>query len=214
LIHLALCLGCRRGELVALRWSDIDLKRQKIKIAHSVYKLAGTEEALKGPKNKSSIRTLSVPEYCCRLLTAYHAEQAAERIKLGTLWKDNDFVFTQWNGKVMNPDTVSQWFSAFLKRHKLPHVKFHALRHSSATLALQSGANISSLWLHTSGILSPAQRTVISMLWNRPTRQWPTSLMRCLGKPQGRKKAGGHKPQSLSFSNKPQINPIIQNQNI
>lgn len=70
LIHLALCLGCRRGELVALRWNDIDLKRQKIKISLSVYKLAGTEEALKDPKNKSSIRTLSIPEYCCKLLTA------------------------------------------------------------------------------------------------------------------------------------------------
>lgn len=124
LIHLALCLGCRRGELISLRWSDVDLKKQKVKISHSVYKLAGNKEELKDPKNKSSIRTLSVPEYCCRLLTAYHAEQTAERIKLGTLWEDSDFIFTQWNGRVMNPDTVSQWFSAFLKRHKLPHIKF------------------------------------------------------------------------------------------
>ncbi len=83
-------------------------------------------------------------------LTAYHAEQTAKRIKLGTLWENNDFVFTQWNGKVMNSDTVSQWFSALLRRHKLPYVNFHALRHSSATLALQSGANIKSVAAHLS----------------------------------------------------------------
>lgn len=148
MIHLALCLGCRRGELIALHWSNIDFEKGMVKIEHSAYKLAGTPEELKDPKNRSSIRTLTIPEYCCKLLTAYHAEQTAERIKLGTLWQDGDFIFTQWDGKEMNPDTVSKWFSAFLKRHNLPHVKFHALRHSSATLALQDGANIKAVAAH------------------------------------------------------------------
>lgn len=148
LIHLALCLGCRRGELIALHWSNIDFEKGMVRIERSAYKLTGTPEKLKDPKNRSSIRTLTIPEYCCKLLTTYHAEQTAERIKLGTLWQDGDFIFTQWNGKEMNPDTASKWFSAFLKRHNLPHVKFHALRHSSATLALQDGANIKAVAAH------------------------------------------------------------------
>lgn len=148
LIHLALCLGCRRGELIALHWSDIDFETGMVKITHSAYKLAGTPEELKDPKNRSSIRTLTIPEYCCKLLTAYHAEQTAERMKLGTLWQDGYFIFTQWNGKEMNPDTASKWFSAFLRRHNLAHDKFHALRHSSATLALQDGANIKAVAAH------------------------------------------------------------------
>lgn len=148
LIHLALCLGCRRGELIALHWSNIDFETGMVRITHSAYKLSGAPEELKDPKNRSSIRTLTIPKYCCKLLMAYHAEQTAERMKLGSLWKDEDFIFTQWNGEEMNPDTASKWFSAFLKRHSLPHVKFHALRHSSATLALQDGANIKVVAAH------------------------------------------------------------------
>lgn len=82
------------------------------------------------------------------MITLLHTIYSDRGIKLGTLWEDDNFVFTQWNGKLMNPDTVSKWFCALLRRHEPLHVKFHAVRHSSATLALQGGADIKSIAAH------------------------------------------------------------------
>jgi integrase len=153
MVHMALCLGCRRGELVALHWRNINLETGMVKIEHSAYKLPGEDVKLKDPKNKSSLRNVILPTYCCDLLKIYRSEQTKERLKLGTLWHDDDFIFTTWNGEEINPDTPSKWFPAFLKRKSLSHVKFHALRHSSATLALYNGANIKAV----SGRLGHAQ---------------------------------------------------------
>lgn len=105
LVHLALALGCRRGELVALRWQDIDLDTGVVSIGHSAYKLKGKAPALKDPKNRSSLRNITLPQYCIPLLRCYRIGQNEERMKLGTLWQDGDWVFTKWNGEQMNPDT-------------------------------------------------------------------------------------------------------------
>ena len=142
MIHMALTLGCRRGELMALRWDSIDMENGSVSIDHSAFKLTGEPVRTKGPKNKGSIRKLTLPEYCTNLLKIYRKEQNEERLKLGDQWHGDNWVFTQWDGQEMNPDTPSSWFPKFLKSHGLPHVKFHALRHSSATLLLYSGSNI------------------------------------------------------------------------
>ncbi|MBC7324223.1 MAG: tyrosine-type recombinase/integrase, partial [Moorella sp. (in: Bacteria)] len=55
---------------------------------------------------------------------------------------DSDRLFTTWDGRPMHPDSVTSWFSDFLKRHGLPHLKFHALRHTSATLLLAEGISL------------------------------------------------------------------------
>jgi integrase len=143
MIHLALTLGCRRGELMALTWQSIDFQTNTVTINHSAYKLTGQPIAIKEPKNKSSIRKIAVPQYCIELLKTYRKEQAEYRLSIGNQWQDeSNWIFTQFDGHIMNPDTPSSWFPKFLKAHGLPHVKFHALRHSSATLLLYSGANI------------------------------------------------------------------------
>lgn len=142
MIHMALSLGCRRGELMALHFCDINFETSTVKIEHSAYKVTGESEKLKEPKNRSSIRNISIPQYVLDLLTMHHKEQTEERLKLGDQWHEQGYVFTTWNGEIMNVDTPSTWFPDFLKRHNLPHMKFHALRHSSATLLLYGGANI------------------------------------------------------------------------
>jgi dephospho-CoA kinase len=75
-----------------------------------------SKSAFKEPKNHSSTRNITLPSYCCDLLAAHRSEQLQDRLKLGTLWHDNDFIFTTWDGQEMNPDTPSKWFPAFLKR--------------------------------------------------------------------------------------------------
>lgn len=75
-----------------------------------------------------------MPPYCLRMLRRYRAEQDGWRLSLGDAWHGE--------GKPMYPTTPTQWFAKFLKRNGLPHRKFHALRHTSATLLLSNGTNI------------------------------------------------------------------------
>lgn len=141
LIHLALVTGCRRGELVALKWEKIDLDNRVVFIRHAAYKMTGEKEKLREPK-RGSIRNIAIPSYLVEMLRAYHKEQIERQLKIGDQWHDNGFLFVAWNGEEMDVSTPSHWWPDFLKRRNLPHVKFHALRHSSATLLLSSGENI------------------------------------------------------------------------
>lgn len=142
LINLAIVTGCRRGELVALKWSDIVFKADTVSISKSNYKLKGEEIKTKQPKTTGSIRMISIPEFMIAMLKDYQTEQKLTRLSIGNQWQGDNWIFTQWNGAPMYPTTPTLWFDKFLKRNGLAHRKFHALRHTSATLLLSSGANI------------------------------------------------------------------------
>ena len=88
------------------------------------------------------MRTVSVAPYCIELIRQLKAEKEREAFRLGTAWEGGEWLFTTWNGSIMHPATPSHWFREFLKRHGLKHRKFHALRHTSATLLLYGGVNI------------------------------------------------------------------------
>lgn len=141
LIHLAIVTGMRRGELCALKWSNIDLKQGLVIVKQSNYKLTGEEIKTKKPKNKKS-REIVIPEYLKELLRKHQLEQMQNSLRLGDRWHGDGWLFTQWNGEPMNPQTPTKQFAKFLARHNIPHRKFHSLRHTSATLLLSSGTNI------------------------------------------------------------------------
>ena len=141
LIHLAITTGARRGELLALKWDCIDLDNLTVKIKHSNYRLTGEETKTKSTKNNKQ-RTVSIPDYCAEILKAHKSNQLEKRFQVGDQWQNQDWVFTQWNGTPMEINTPSHWFKKFLKKNNIPHCKFHALRHTSATLLLAKGINI------------------------------------------------------------------------
>ena len=142
LIEVALFTGCRRGEIVGLKWADIDFEKQRISIKRSIYKLSDGKAREKEPKSRCSIRTISIPDRLCKTLTEYRIHQNRHISYLGDTWKNNDYVFTEENGYVMNPHTPTKQFSKFLKRHGIRHLKFHGLRHTSATMLLANGCDI------------------------------------------------------------------------
>lgn len=141
LVQLAIMTGCRRGELVGLKFSDIDCRTNKITIERSAYKCKGQPTSIKPPKDYE-VRTITVNDYCIKLIKLLKAEKCRKALELGTAWHEENWLFTQWNGEIMNPQTPTMQFSKFLSKNGLKHRKFHSLRHTSATLLLYGGVNI------------------------------------------------------------------------
>lgn len=141
LIHLAVISGCRRGELVGLKWSDINFNTGVLTVQRSNYKMTG--QPIKSKETKTGRRRyVTLPPYCITMLKHYRAEQARQRFALGDRWQGDEWVFIQADGQPMFPTTPTLMFNKFLKRYNLKHRKFHALRHTSATLLLANGTNI------------------------------------------------------------------------
>lgn len=141
LIQLAIMTGARCGELVGLKFSDIDFKANKITVERSAYKLPKQPIMTKPPKDYE-VRTVTVNSYCIELIKLLRAEKNRQAMELGTAWNEGEWLFTQWNGEIMNPQTPSKQFSDFLEKNGLRRRKFHSLRHTSATLLLYGGVNV------------------------------------------------------------------------
>lgn len=141
LVQLAIMTGCRCGELVGLKFSDFDYTKNKVTIERSAYKLPGEPIKTKAPKDYE-IRTITINYHCIELIQLLKVEKTKQAMELGTAWSDGDWLFTQWNGEIMNPQTPTKQFSKFLAKNGLKHRKFHSLRHTSATLLLYGGVNL------------------------------------------------------------------------
>lgn len=152
IILLAIDSGLRLGELMGLKWEDVDFTARTMNIVRSSQAIKGKGIFTKTPKTQSSVRKVTLSDSIMELLAAYRDWQNERKELLANQWHDGDWLFTQWNGLPMYPTTPSQWFSKFLKRHGLPHIPFHALRHLSATLLISFGVplkNVSSRLGHT-----------------------------------------------------------------
>ena len=149
--QLALLTGARRGEICALRWSDIAFDDATgtgvISINRTVQNIAGRGTVFTAPKTKRSRRCIKIGPECVQLLREYRQHQKAERFKVGSEWVrrveiengktvDNDLLFTRWNGQPFDPNAVTSWFPGFLAAHDLPAVHFHSLRHTNASLLI------------------------------------------------------------------------------
>ena len=162
--QLALLLGARRGEICALRWSDIDFEKGTLSIKRTVQSIPGIGLVFNAPKTRRGKRCLRIGADCVELLQEYRRYQKAERFRIGSAWVrkvtlengkvvDNDMLFTKWNGEPMDPDIISSWFPKFLETHDLPDVNFHSLRHSNASILIAAHVPITTV----SGRLGHAQ---------------------------------------------------------
>ena len=162
--QLALLLGARRGEICALRWSDIDFEKGTLSIKRTVQSIPGIGLVFNTPKTRRGKRCLRIGADCVELLQEYRRYQKAERFRIGSAWVrkvtlengkvvDNDMLFTKWNDEPMDPDIISPWFPKFLETHDLPDVNFHSLRHSNASILIAAHVPITTV----SGRLGHAQ---------------------------------------------------------
>lgn len=140
-----LLTGMRRGEAMGLEWKDIDFDNAVIDIVRTSQYVQGSGIITGETKNSSSNRAIKVPASLLVDLRKYRLWQDEERLKVGDMWEDYDRLFTQWNGKPMNPQTYTQWFTAFVKRAELPDIVPHSLRHTNATLQIANSVPITTV---------------------------------------------------------------------
>jgi integrase len=141
LFYLALFTGMRRSELLALRWSDVDLLLCEIHVTRSLHHLRTGELVFRAPKTARGRRMVSLPPSVATLLQEFKGKQTAQRAMLGIPLKDDDLIFNDLEGKPLLPDTVSHAWAKLMKRTGLEGIRLHDARHSHASLMLKQGVH-------------------------------------------------------------------------
>jgi len=138
---LALSTGARRGEILALRWGDVDLERATIRIARSLEQTTGSLK-FKQPKTVRGVRTISLPAVAVEALQAHRKRQLEQRMALGQGKPSADtLVFSTIDGEPMSPNGLSRDWGDFVRAQGLPLVSFHGLRHSHVSALIASGVD-------------------------------------------------------------------------
>lgn len=140
---VALTLGLRRGEVLALLWEDIDLEKGTLRISGTLQRYGGKLTRGK-PKTDSSAALIPLPRPVVAALRRHKAQQAIEREKLSLIgaWTESDYVFVSTVGTPIDPRNLFTQFKMFLRRAGLPEtIRFHDLRHSCATLLIAQGVH-------------------------------------------------------------------------
>lgn len=140
-VKLAGSLGMRREEICGLKWENVDLQRHLVLIreARTAY---GATIVQKETKNRSSVRTLYLPDEVYLLLEQEQARQQQERCLQSPTYNPTDHVILDAKGVPYSPNALSLAFTRFVKKNDLPRLTFHGLRHTFATIASCQGASL------------------------------------------------------------------------
>jgi len=135
-VLFAVATGLRRGEVLGLRWSDVDLENGVLSVRRS---LTATKSGLvfKQSKTAQSSRQVSLLPLILDVLGDHRTEQQRNRLALGPAYTDHGLVSARSNGKPVNPRQLSKDFLGLVRRIKIPRIRFHDLRHTHATQLLR-----------------------------------------------------------------------------
>ena len=160
-ITVLLFTGMRRGELLGLKWSDIDFDKQTISISRSSLYLPGKGVFEDETKTDSSNRVIKIPTAAATSLRSLKLWQTKQRFSLGEYWNYTEYVFTAQDGTPMHPDTLSGWFHDFIQKTDLPQIHIHSLRHTNATLSIANGVAVTTV----AGQLGHANATTTAKIY-------------------------------------------------
>ncbi|PHE73276.1 site-specific integrase [Bacillus wiedmannii] len=138
--HMALVTGMRQGELLGVRWKDVDLEKGHLTISQTLSHDGKT--FLLGGKTKSSLRKILLPASTITKLKKHRAVMLQEKLSQGEEYQDNDLVMCTPYGTPINPANVRRSLNALIKKAAVPKIRFHDLRHTHATLLLAKGVNV------------------------------------------------------------------------
>ncbi|MFF8905975.1 tyrosine-type recombinase/integrase [Streptomyces olivaceoviridis] len=142
---LLVSTGLRRGEVLGLTWSDVDLNAGTLRVRRNVQRIR--RELIFGtPKTMRSVRTVSLPRRCVQALTQHRATQDRERKIAGPKWKPAEgqpagLIFTTSTGRVIDPRGLNRMLTILCRDARVPRVRVHDLRHTCASLLLAQGVD-------------------------------------------------------------------------
>lgn len=138
--HLAAMTGMRRGELLGLRWSDVDLGAKRVSVRQALvsvaYKLTVTT-----PKSHNE-RVIDLDPETVEVLRRHRKQQRDEHVAAGVEWSEGGLLFGKSNGDIIHPDVISQTFDKRVARAAVRRIRFHDLRHTHATIGLRAGVPV------------------------------------------------------------------------
>jgi integrase len=135
---LALCLGLRRGELLGLRWQDLDLEAGTLEVVQTLQRIGGALRFVR-PKTDDSERTIPLPDLCIEALREHRDRQAVERSEAWPNWQEHGLVFPSRIGTPMEPDNLRRSWGRIRAAAGLHEVRFHDTRHTCVSLLLALG---------------------------------------------------------------------------
>jgi len=144
LYRLVLLRGLRRGEVVPLRWSAVDMDERVLLVRENAPQIGG-KVMLGQPKSRAGERVVSLDAGTVEALRAHRKRQLAERLAWGEAYEDNDLVFAREDGSMEMPERVSRRFKQLAREAGLPPIKLHGGRHTAASLALEAGVAMKSV---------------------------------------------------------------------
>lgn len=145
--NLLMLTGCRRGEIMGLKWSSVNFTKNEIKIENNLL-YASDRGIYEGTTKNGKTRVMRLPEETMQMLRQYRLECNKEKLlngdrwQSGLKWKGSNFVFIQETGEPMHPDSITDWLGKFAKRHNLQHINPHAFRHTYASILISKGVDI------------------------------------------------------------------------
>lgn len=153
IIKITAIYGLRRSELLGLQWRSIDFESKTMIIRHTVAKVKNVVAKDK-TKNISSHRIFPLTDETTAIFRQVKEQDTLNQQLFGSDYIENDYVFKWPNGKPYSPDYITRRFSDLLKIHNLPHIRFHELRHSCASILLSMGWSLKDIqdWLGHSDI--------------------------------------------------------------
>jgi integrase len=138
-VAIAISTGMRRGEILALRWSDLDAHLTVARVRRTLQTAGGRLQFVE-PKTKRSRRAVELPAFLRPHLEEHRRQQIGRKASQPSSAEHN-LVITRPDGRPVNPDTLSSGWYRFCRKHGLPNVRFHDLRHAHATLMLLQGVH-------------------------------------------------------------------------
>lgn len=141
LLHVMMVTGCRRGEILSMKWSNLDVGNQRI-LLNSGVTYCKSQGLADSPTKTRTARYVTLPSETMALLEQYRCCQR-EQIRSRDLQPaDPDLIFPSDTGKLMSPTSVNAWLTRFCSRHNLPHIHPHAFRHTAASIMIANGVDI------------------------------------------------------------------------
>lgn len=139
---VAATTGLRRGEILALRWSDIDLTRGTLTVQRTAHRVRGEGIVYGEPKTNAARRSVRIGSFAVGLLRSHRAAQNQRRLMAGSSWNGSNLVFSGPLGVPLEAARISRNFKRDLLTAGVPSVRFHDLRHTAATLLIEQGVPI------------------------------------------------------------------------